>query len=105
MRNKYVKCCRIPEKKCRPLVKLFSLDLNAVLISQLSPLNRNIINRYLTAMRTPIAEFYELEFPFRGEAETDENYFRVRRIKVNAAEAPVVSKTIVFGIFNRNGKV
>ncbi len=81
MSNKYVKCCRIPEKKCRPLVKLFSLDLNAVLISQLSPLNRNIVNRYLTAMRTPIAEFCELEFPFRGEAETDENYFRVRRVK------------------------
>ena len=81
MSNKYVKCCRIPEKKCRPLVKPFSLDLNAVQISQLSPLNRNTVNSYLTAMRTPIAEFCDLEFPFRGEIEIDENYFGVRKVK------------------------
>ena len=44
MRNKYAKRSRISEKKFRQLVKLFSLDLDAVQISELSYLNRNTIN-------------------------------------------------------------
>ena len=67
MRNKYVKRSRISEKKFRHLVKLFSLDLNAVQISELSHLNRNVVNRYLTAMRARIAEFCELDPPLEEE--------------------------------------
>ena len=66
MRNKYAKRSRISEKKFRQLVKLFSLDLDAVQISELSHLNRNTINRYLAAMRNRIAEFCELESPLKG---------------------------------------
>ena len=55
MRNRYVKRFRISEKKFRQLVKLFSLQLDAVQISALSHLNRNTINRYLAAIRNRIA--------------------------------------------------
>ena len=81
MRNRYVKRFRISEKKFRQLVKLFSLELDAVQISALSHLNRNTINRYLAAMRNRIAEFYELESPLKGEVEIDESYFGARRVK------------------------
>ncbi|MBT7519113.1 MAG: IS1595 family transposase, partial [Candidatus Marinimicrobia bacterium] len=47
MRNKYVRRSHISEKKFRQLVKLFSLDLDAIQISELSHLNRNTVNRYL----------------------------------------------------------
>ena len=71
-RNKYASRSRISEKKFRQLVKLFSLDLDAVQISGLSHLNRNTVNRYLMAMRRRIAEFCELESPISGEVEIDD---------------------------------
>ena len=61
MRNRYVKRSRISEKKFRQLVKLFSLDLDAVQIS-------------------------------------------ARRVKGKRGRG-ASGKTIVFGIFNRHGKV
>ena len=104
MINRYVKRSRISEKKFRQLIKLFSLDLDAVQISELSHLNRNTVNRYLAAIRTRIAEFCELESPLKGEVEIDESYFGVKRVKGKRGRG-ASGKTIVFGIFNRNGKV
>ena len=104
MRNKYAKRSRISEKKFRQLVKLFSLDLDAVQISELSHLNRNTINHYLAAMRNRIAEFCELESPLKGEVEIDESYFGAKRVKGKRGRG-ASGKTIVFGIFNRHGKV
>ena len=104
MRNRYVKRSRISEKKFRQLVKLFSLDLDAVQISALSHLNRNTINRYLAAMRNRIAEFCELESHLKGEVEIDESYFGAQRVKGKRGWG-ASGKTIVFGIFNSHGKV
>jgi len=67
MRNRYVKRFRISEKKFRQYVKLFSLDLDAVQISELSHLNRNTVNRDLKARRIRIVCFCEIESPFNGE--------------------------------------
>ena len=80
------------------------MDLDAVQISELSHLNRNTVNRYLAAMRTRIAEFCELESPLKGEVKIDESYFRAKRVKGKRGRG-ASGKTIVFGIFNRNGKV
>ena len=104
MRNRYVKRSRISEKKFRQLVKLFSLQLDAVQISALSHLNRNTINRYLAVMRNRIVEFCELDSPLKGEVEIDESYFGARRIKGKRSQG-ASGKTIVFGIFNRHDKV
>ena len=77
MGNKYIKRSKIFEKKFRKLVRLFSLDLNVVQISELADLNRNTVNRNLSAMRGRIAEFCELESPLGGEVEIDESYFKL----------------------------
>ena len=104
MRNKYVKRSRISEKKFRQIIKLFSLDLDAVQISKLSHLNRNTVNHYLKIIRIRIAEVCELESPLSGEVEIDESYFGAKRVKGKRGRG-ASGKTIVFGIFKRKGKV
>ena len=103
MRNKYVKRSRISEKKFRQIIKLFSLDLDAVQISKLSHLNRNTVNRYLKIIRIRIAEVCELESPLSGEVEIDESYFGAKRVKGKRGRG-ASGKTIVFGIFKRKVK-
>ena len=103
-RNKYVKRSRISEKKFRQLVKLFSLDLDAIQISELSHLNQNTVNRYLKAIHNRIAQFCEVESPVKGEVEIDESYFGAKRVKGKRGRG-ASGKTIVFGIFQRNGRV
>ena len=104
LKNKYANRSKISEAKIRQIVKLFSLDLDASQITKITGLNRNTINRYLTEIRTRIAEFCERQFPFSGEVEVDESFFGARRIKGKRGRG-AFGKTIVFGIFKRNGKV
>jgi transposase-like protein len=105
MKNKYVVHSKISEAKFRELVKYFSLDLTATQIAFLTKLNRNTVNRYLTEMRKIIyrhcAEIQRIEV---GEIECDESYFGPRRVKGKRGRG-AGSKTIVFGLFKRNGKV
>ena len=81
-----------------------SHDLNAVQISELTHLNRNTVNRYLAGIRKRIAESCEKASPFQGEVEVDESYFGARRVKGRRGRG-ACGKTIVFGIFQRNGEV
>lgn len=104
MKNRYIFRSKISEAKFRQIVKLFALDLNANQISELSGISRITINRYLMAIRERIAEFCEMESPFQGEIEVDESYFGPRRVKGKRGRG-AGSKTIVFGMKKRDGKV
>ena len=104
MRNKYVYRSKISEKKFRHIIRLFSLDLDAIQIAEITGLNRNTINRYLNGIRTRIEEHCDNESPFSGDIEVDESYFGPRRVKGKTGRG-AGDKTIVFGIFQRNGKV
>jgi len=104
MKNKYVNRSRISEGKFRDIVKHFSLDLPAQNIAVLTNLNRNTVNRYLLEIRKHIAEFCEQQSPFQGEIEVDESYFGGKRIKGKRGRG-AGSKTPVFGILQRGGKV
>jgi transposase-like protein len=103
-KNKYANRSKISERKIRQIVKMFSLDLDASQITKISGLNRNTINRYLTEIRKRITEYCERKSLFYGEVEIDESYFGARRIKGKRGRG-AFGKTIVFGIFKRNGKV
>jgi len=70
----------------------------------LTGLNRNTVNRYFMALRQRIARACEQEAPLRGTVEVDESYFGPRRVKGKRGRG-AGCKTIVFGIFKRNGKV
>jgi transposase len=63
MKNKYVNRAKISEKQFMSIIQLFSLDLDASQISELTKINRNTINRYVKEIRLRIAEHCQLE-PF-----------------------------------------
>lgn len=104
MKNRYRFRSRISEKKFREILKLFALDLEATKIAALTNLNRKTINRYLRLLRERIAEESEQQSPFGGVIELDESYFGPRRVRGKRGRG-AGGKTIVFGIFKRNGKV
>jgi transposase-like protein len=104
VKNKYVNRSKISEKKFRELLRLFALDLDASQIAHITGLNRNTINRYGKEIRFKIAAYCKQSSPLCGEVEIDESYFGARRIKGRRGRG-ALGKTIVFGIFKRNGKV
>jgi transposase len=104
IKNSYSKRSKISEKKFREILRYFTLDLNASQITKLTGLNRNTVNRYLKEIRKNIAKHCQQSSPFIGEVEIDESYFGARRIKGHRGRG-AFGKTIVFGIFKRNGKV
>ena len=85
-------------------LKLFCVDLNASQIAELTSLNRNTVNSYLKKFRLRIAEICETESPVSGEIEVDESWFGTRRVKGKRGRG-AYGKTIVFGIFKRQGRV
>lgn len=104
MKNKYVWRSRISEHQFRHIVRLFAVDLDASQIARLTGLSRNAINRYLKAIRQRLADYCDAQSPFSGEVEVDESFFGARRIKGKRGRG-AFGKTIVFGIFQRNGHV
>ena len=104
IKNKYANRSKISEKKFRQIVRLFCLDLDALQIASVTGLNRNTVNRYLKAIRQRIAAYCQEQSPFSGEVEVDESYFGAHRIKGRRGRG-AFGKTIVFGIFKRNGSV
>ncbi len=95
---------RISQRKIRRILRLFSVDLNAVQIAELTGLHRNTVNRYLRIIRQMIAQYCEEQSPFSGVVEVDESYFGSRHVKGKRGRG-AGGKTIVFGIYKRNGKV
>jgi transposase len=104
MKNKYVNRAHISERKFQQLVRLFSADLDASQIAELTDLNRNTVNRYLKKIRQRLVEYCASQSPFTGEVEVDESFFGARRVKGKRGRG-ALGKTIVFGIFQRNGYV
>lgn len=67
-------------------------------------LNRNSVNRYLMEIRKRIADYCEEWLKLSGVVEVDESYFGLRRVRGKRGRG-AGHKTIVFGIFKRNGHV
>jgi len=104
MNNKYIHRAKISEAKFRQLVKYFAMDLTATQTAELTRLNRNTVNRLYSAMRYRIAEYSRQTSPINGEIEIDESYFGSRRVRGKRGRG-ASGKTIVFGLFKRDGKV
>lgn len=95
---------RISRAKFRQILKLFALDLTATQVTALTGLNRNTVNRYLTLIRQAVAGHCNRESPFSGDVELDGSYFGARRLRGRRGRG-ARGKTIVFGIYKRNGRV
>jgi len=102
--NRYYRRSRISEKKFREIIKYFALDLTANRTAQLTGLTHKTVNQIYLKIRHRLAQDCLRQSPFCGEVEVDESYFGARRVKGKRGRG-AGGKTIVFGIYKRNGKV
>lgn len=103
--NRYYRRVKISERKTRQIIKYFALDLTANKTARLTALTHQSVNQIYLKIRERIAEEAERASPFSAcEIEVDESYFGARRVRGKRGRG-AGSKTIVFGIYKRNGKV
>ena len=102
--NRYYRRSRIAEKKFREIIKYFALDLTANKTAELTGLTHKTVNQIYLKIRQRLAEESQRQSPFYGEVEVDESYFGARRVKGKRGRG-AGGKTIVFGVYKRNGKV
>ena len=89
----------------RQLVRRFALDLTASHAAKLTGLSRRSVTAIFLKIRERIAEECQRASPFSAcEVEVDESYFGARRVRGKRGRG-ASGKTIVFGIFKRNGCV
>ncbi len=94
----------LSEARFRQIVRLFSLDLNAVQIAELSDMSRVTIDRHLCALRERVVLCYEACALVSGEIEVDESYFGARRIPSQRGR-DAFGKIVVFGMLQRREQV
>jgi transposase len=103
--NRYYRCSKISERKFLRVLRHFALDLTASRTAQLNGLTRKSITTIFLKIRERIAQACERASPFSScEVEVDESYFGARRVRGKRGRG-ASGKTIVFGIFKRNGCV
>jgi len=103
-KNRYYKFSKIREARFRRLLRAFALDLTAMDTSRLIGMNVRSVNAIYLKIRGRMAEYCESQSPYSGEVELDESYFGPKRIRGKRGRG-AGSKTIVFGVFKRNGQV
>lgn len=92
-------------RKTRQIIKYFALDLTANKTAQLCNLTHKSIKQIYLKIRNRISEECERASPFGAcQIEVDESYFGARRVRGKRGRG-AGNKTIVFGIYKRNGYV
>ena len=99
-----LKRAHISKAQFRYLVKAFSIDLTARQASLLCGLNIHTVNRYYRLFREAIAKDCRAMARQSGIIEVDESYFGARRVRGRRGRG-ARGKTIVFGLFKRQGNV
>ncbi len=103
--NRYYQRSKISERKFRQLVRYFAMDFTASDVAQLTGLTRKTVTMIFLRIRQRIAAECERASPYSDcEVEVDESYFGARRVRGKRGRG-ASGKTIVFGIFKRNGCV
>ena len=103
--NRYYRFAKISERKTRQIIKYFALDLTAQKTAVLTRLTRKSVNQIYLKIRNRVAEEAERASPFAAcQIEVDESYFGARRVRGKRGRG-ASGKTIVFGIYKRNGSV
>ncbi|WP_339344218.1 IS1595 family transposase [uncultured Alcanivorax sp.] len=103
-KNRYYKFSKISEARFRRLLRAYAMDLTASDAARLTGISLRSVNAIYLKIRRRIAEYCEEQSPYSGEVELDESYFGPRRIRGKRGRG-AGGKTIVFGVFKRNGHV
>ena len=104
MKNKDVKRVRISEAKIREIVRYVAADLTALQSAALSGLNRHTVNRLYRGVRERMLLACEAQRRLLGVVAVDERFFGARRVTGRRGRG-ASGKTVVFGIFERQGHV
>lgn len=103
--NRYYRRSKISERKFRQIVRYFAMDFTASDVAQLTGLTRKTVTLIFLRIRQRLAAECERASPYSDcEVEVDESYFGARRVRGKRGRG-ASGKTIVFGIFKRNGCV
>lgn len=103
--NRYYRRSKISERKFRQIARYFAMDFTASDVAQLTGLTRKSVTVIFLRIRVRLAAACERASPYAGcEVEVDESYFGARRVRGKRGRG-ASGKTIVFGIFKRNGCV
>jgi len=103
--NRYYRRSKVSERKFRQIVRYFAMDFTASDVAQLTGLTRKTVTVIFLRIRQRVAAECERASPYSGcEVEVDESYFGARRVRGKRGRG-ASGKTIVFGIFKRNGCV
>lgn len=103
-KNRYYVRSRIAEKKFRQIIRYFALDFSASDTARLTGITVRSINSIYIKLRRRLAEECENSSAIAGHIEVDESYFGPKRIRGKRGRG-AGCKTIVFGVFKRNGWV
>jgi transposase-like protein len=104
MNNKYYKRSKVSEHKFRQILTYFAMDLTATHTAQLSSMSRRSVTVIFGRLRDKLVQWSLQESELEGTIEVDESYFGPKRIPGKRGRG-ASGKTIVFGIFQRHGKV
>lgn len=109
MKNRYLKGAHLSERKFKEILKLFSEDLTATQIANISGVSRVTVNSYLKKIRQQIARYCEQQQPAEhvvkpviSPPERRDHYDYRNGSDTAVAAKPEVSraiKPIVFGIY------
>ena len=103
--NRYYLRSKISERKFRQIVRYLAMDFTASDVAQLTGLTRKTVTLIFLRFRQRLAAECERASPYSDcEVEVDESYFGARRVRGKRGRG-ASGKTIVFGIFKRNGCV
>ena len=103
-KNRYYTRSRIAEKQFRQIIRYFAMDFSASDTAELTGISVRSINSIYIKVRHRIADECEKHSCVNGQIEVDESYFGPKRIRGKRGRG-AGSKTIVFGLFKRNGWV
>ncbi|HUQ65542.1 MAG TPA: hypothetical protein VM101_05285 [Flavitalea sp.] len=96
MKNRYLKGAHISERKVRELLKLFSEDLTATQIANISGISRITVNAYLKMIRTHIAEF---------NADQDPNHRNGKSTGLNGVCIEQTIRKSLYGIYKSGERI
>ena len=104
IKNRYYRRSRIAEKTFRRIIRYFALDFTASDTVRLTGISVRSINPIYIKLRQRLAAECEQHSAQAGQVEVDEAYFGPKRIRGKRGRG-ASSKTIVFGLFKRHGRV
>ena len=103
-RNRYYHGSKITTARFRRLLRCFALDLTASGAARIVRLSVRSANDIYLKLRRRIARHCEAQPLVRGVVEVDESYFGPYRVRGKPGRG-AGGKTIVFGVFERRGRV